>query len=907
MSTAFAPSGVKSPCPICGRTKDGDCRIASDGRVFCHTKRNGKPGKASIDNPSYVYLGQSQEAQGCGMWKLDASTLKAPRPNGIRHFDYRFWDGARCPVQRFRKDSAGGKQVAWCKGGLGGRPQSDVAPYLWEKIGDAKRLFVVRGELKAELLSGRGFTAISLLNQKDEVLVAKLQAMQLNGVEVVLVPDCDAADLDKWFRYLSNEVPGVKQLLAPGLPWGTPPADGGLGIEDWIYAKSPSNDQIAAAISSARAIDQDAKDLNTLEAKILSIKSTTDDPLKQALLTKKEAAELGFGLSESTAKALIRQTGYKEPVLFGEDINVPAESEAKLWGDLLLYQSSNLVIAPPKVGKTALMLHLAGCMLGGKSHCLGQPIHNRCDQLIILGADMLAKEWTKLLRREGLAKTNPDGSVSMPKVKLAAKGNKLDLSPMGIKSIVTMCKERPNSLLLVDCLRSYLEGDENNREFIAQLERLFVALAEVNCKATVVCIHHARKSGGATAIDASSGHSSIPAAFDQTIKMSWLTAENVIQADKRILVNSTGRGSQDQSIVVELVGIAPAMWISHGDAKDLIKAEAITQALDALSDREEKQYDFVQGFYEKHGLGVSSKLFRLHFDLSQQGADRRLHKFTRRGLLFKIDGQIDPDNPKGTPFAVYVPHNAERVEEWPGPRPCGSRHSSASPSAFLALGGRSDLKGAIDPPSKSVSRGFTAFEQNQEPCSSLETEFSTGSSDSPDPLQRNAHRVHHTSPQEKTGSDPLQRSAHRVHRPPFNSSSSSFIQEEETSKDHSSLAVSSSNAPALNAKDSANDTEALKPQLGQAVQVFRQGEWEGGWTICDSRNPHSLRIRTERNRSVFQLANQRWGIDIRPEVSASPAKAHEAVDGLNPYSKDLAMPSRALEMRPTAREQEEYF
>ncbi|WP_341882107.1 AAA family ATPase [Synechococcus sp. UW140] len=675
-----------------------------------------------------------------------------------------------------------------------------------------------------------------------------------------------------------------------------------MGIEDWIYAKSPSNDQIAAAISSARAIDQDAKDLNTLEAKILSIKSTTDDPLKQALLTKKEAAELGFGLSESTAKALIRQTGYKEPVLFGEDINVPAESEAKLWGDLLLYQSSNLVIAPPKVGKTALMLHLAGCMLGGKSHCLGQPIHNRCDQLIILGADMLAKEWTKLLRREGLAKTNPDGSVSMPKVKLAAKGNKLDLSPMGIKSIVTMCKERPNSLLLVDCLRSYLEGDENNREFITQLERLFVALAEVNCKATIVCIHHARKSGGANAIDASSGHSSIPAAFDQTIKMSWLTAENDIQADKRILVNSTGRGSQDQSIVVELIGIAPAMWISHGDAKDLIKAEAITQALDALSDREEKQYDFVQGFYEKHGLGVSSKLFRLHFDLSQQGADRRLHKFTRRGLLFKIDGQIDPDNPKGTPFAVYVPHNAERVEEWPGPR-----HSSASPSAFLALGGRSDLKGAIDTPSKSVSRGFTAFDQNQEPCSSLETEFSTGSSDYPDTLQRNAHRVHHTSPQEKTGSDPLQRSAHRVHRPPFNSSSSSFIQEEETSKDHSSLAVSSSNAPALNAKDSANATEALKPQLGQAVQVFRQGEWEGGWTICDSRNPHSLRIRTERNRSVFQLANQRWGIDIRPEVPASPEKAREAVDGLNPYSKDLAKPSRALEVSATAREQEEFF
>ena len=358
MTRSFAPSGVKLPCPICGRTKDGDCRVASDSRVFCHTKRDGKLGKACIDNPAYVYLGESTEGQGAGMWKLDAlptktQGAKAPREHGIRYFDYCFWDGSPCPVQRFRKDSTEGKQVAWCKGGLDGRPQKDVAPYLWEKASAAKQLFVVRGELKAELLCGKGFTAISLLNQKDEVLVAKLQAMQANGVEIVLVPDCDTADLDKWFRYLSGEVPGIKQLLAPGLPWSNPPEDGGLGIEDWIYGESPSNEEIVGAISSTEAIDQDVKDLNTLKNKILSIIAETPNEQDQLSISKKKASELGFSLSANEIKGYIEELSYVQPIPYDHTNPQPYQEEPKLWGNLFLYQATNLLVAAPKVGKSA--------------------------------------------------------------------------------------------------------------------------------------------------------------------------------------------------------------------------------------------------------------------------------------------------------------------------------------------------------------------------------------------------------------------------------------------------------------------------------------------------------------------------------------------------------------------------
>ena len=119
------------------------------------------------------------------------------------------------------------------------------------------------------------------------------------------------------------------------------------------------------------------------------------------------------------------------------------------------------------------------------------------------------------------------------------------------------------------------------------------------------------------------------------------------------------------------------------------------------------------------------------------------------------------------------------------------------------------------------------------------------------------------------------------------------------------MAGSSSNAPVL-CVETANDAETLKPQLEQAVEVFRQGKWESGWTICDSRDPHSLRVRTERNGKAFQLANQRWEIDIRPEVSTSLSKADAGAVGSIPSSADLEAASRALKMLPTATE-EEFF
>ena len=461
-------------------------------------------------------------------------------------------------------------------------------------------------------------------------------------------------------------------------------------------------------------------------------------------------------------------------------------------------------------------------------------------------------------------------------------------------------------MLLIDTFRSQTERlgyEENSRDAVRPFERLFEKLAASKSGATPIVIHHTKKDGNSNAVKSSSGSGATPGAFDQTCAMNWLTPDPVgVRTDKRILFNSSGRGSEDQQIVIELIGTAPApvRWIYHGNAEELVKAEAIIVAEEALGPQRAKVYDQGQTLYESSGKGLVYRPVMELLQCTKQVARRHLAAIHRTGLFIRVGD-------KGAEGYTYYPHWAERIEE-----------RSASSLQSADLGGRSDPKGATDSPSNLPDLDQSSFLKNEgnpptpktQPWLPLKTEFSTGSRDSSTSIGTTEwNRVEPQWNPQFPPPDPLVSLNGTGWNLPFVSSSSSsscFISEEEPSKDHSFMAGSSSNAPVL-CVETANDAETLKPQLEQAVEVFRQGKWESGWTICDSRNPHSLRIRTERNRSVFQLANQRWGIDIRPEVPASPEKAHEAVDGLNPYSKDLAMPSRALETRPTAREREEFF
>ena len=243
---------------MCGRVKDGDCRIAEDGKVLCHTIRSGVVAKGKRHpQHSYIYCGESDEGQGFGIWLpehlADDKPPKLKRKPKKHHFTYRFWDGSVVPVQRRRIDYSENrpKDVRWV-GTLNGRPEAEIQPYLWKEsttslLLDGGVLFVVRGELKAELLRRLGHYAISILGISER-LIAELRRL---GPDVVLCPDCDLADLNKWYAELTRQLPQCRHLLSPmkGLNWRQPPKHSGLGVEDWIETAKPDADTINAAIT----------------------------------------------------------------------------------------------------------------------------------------------------------------------------------------------------------------------------------------------------------------------------------------------------------------------------------------------------------------------------------------------------------------------------------------------------------------------------------------------------------------------------------------------------------------------------------------------------------------------------------------------------------------------------------
>ena len=346
----FTPSSQRNPCPVCDRTKDADCRITSEGVVYCHSQLNGvKPGEQHPER-EFVYCGPTKNGHLCGIWKPLHLCVKPDKQRELAqtaYYDYFFWDGTPTPVQRYRKQTAKGKDIRWCAPGLGGRPQADVAPYRWHKVRPeltaGETLFVLKGELKTEQLAGKGLHAISVLGYSERLAI-ELRNLAVDGIAIVLCPDNDLADLNSWYAELIAAIPSAQTLLPPmkGMDWRYPPATRGLGIEDWIKASSPSQEVIFSTITPepwqlGESLEPDpAATLVTLDAEDLL-------PADQSLLSywgdgwfvddkgKTKATSLNAGSALTLLRAALPEAAIRLNVLSGlAEVNGSPFSEADL-------------------------------------------------------------------------------------------------------------------------------------------------------------------------------------------------------------------------------------------------------------------------------------------------------------------------------------------------------------------------------------------------------------------------------------------------------------------------------------------------------------------------------------------------------------------------------------------------
>ena len=641
-------SSRSNPCAICGRTKDGDCRETKDGFWLCHTERDGfRKGQRHANKP-FVFCGKSDEAQGFGVWKPEALCTDRPqktdRKVGTLYFNYQFWDGQPTPAQRYRKDFGDGrpKEVKWCRGGLGGRPQSDVAPYQWFDVSanasPEAPLFIVKGELKAELLTKLGLNAVSILDVSER-LISELRRLE---DAVVLAPDCDLADLGGWYSELTAALPQARHLLSPmkGMQWRDPPRNGGLGVEDWIVSSKPSQEEISNAITDApwaskqAAVDLESADqrtikqLQTVAQQLLQEKTP---PHERMMLLRSAANTQGLAVRDGEMMSLMANARRK---LQGQSDGISPDDEFELSDDewlcegLLVRQAPNLITALQKVGKSAFVAGLLSRWhYGNSGEFLGHQLHGPCPPVIIAGTDMALSDWKKLLAPVGLMTQRSNGKWGLapdgPIKKLWHRGDPIYLDIAGCELIAQQCEQHQGAVVWCDTIAALVATlglDEAKPEICEPIYNLQEVIDPFG--ATAVYVHHSSKSrAGERASNASRNSNALPAAMSQIIQLHWLNADS--NADQRITLSTEGRNGTPLEEVIEQV--ERSQWIRHGDAADLRQQQQREKAEQNLTERQALALDVVRDIWDREQMECTAQAL-YEVDQSGYGSERQARR-----------------------------------------------------------------------------------------------------------------------------------------------------------------------------------------------------------------------------------------------------------------------------------------
>jgi len=304
---------------------------------------------------------------------------------------------------------------------------------------------------------------------------------------------------------------------------------------------------------------------------------------------------------------------------------------------LLMARGLNLYIAPPKCGKTSLVMQMISQWAAGASTYLGRKFCVPCPPVLVVGPDMPEGDWGHMLRDLGLLQD--DLRLKKPLVALFTAGQPLTLDEEGIERIAQYAAKHPGLLVVLDSVHTAtvrLGISENDPEISQPLLGLIEALEPHG--ATVLAIHHANKARmGETPTLASRGSSAIPALASHMVGMSRLTQQTQPngKADRRVVLKTEGRGGMPLELLVERV--EGAGWICHGDA-DAVQGEKQRQDLEGkLSNRQIEALEACRDRWEMDGLAMDAMdlapLLGLLGSTAERKARATLDQLARLGFL----------------------------------------------------------------------------------------------------------------------------------------------------------------------------------------------------------------------------------------------------------------------------------
>lgn len=304
---------------------------------------------------------------------------------------------------------------------------------------------------------------------------------------------------------------------------------------------------------------------------------------------------------------------------------------------LLMARCLNLLIAPPKVGKTSLALQMISQWAKGAESYLGRRIITPCPPVLIVGPDMPECDWGLMLK--GFDLLQDDLRLKTPVVALFSAGQPITLDVEGIERIASFAAEHPGLLVVLDSIHTAtmrLGISENDAEIAGPIQSLIEALEPHG--ATLLAIHHSNKSRlNDTPTLASRGSSAIPALASHMIGLSRLTQQTQQngKADRRVVLRTEGRGGLPLELLVER--LEAEGWICHGEA-EAIHAERHRQEVErALSDRQAEALELCRDRWQQDGLAMDAMdlapLMGLSGSTAERKARRTLEQLTQRGLL----------------------------------------------------------------------------------------------------------------------------------------------------------------------------------------------------------------------------------------------------------------------------------
>jgi len=291
-------------------------------------------------------------------------------------------------------------------------------------------------------------------------------------------------------------------------------------------------------------------------------------------------------LSRMLAEAWLESRGRSGPLRPGDRLSLAAQQW--LLPSLLLAGSSHLVIALPKVGKSAWVLGLVAAWSRGETF-LGRAFTAPCPEVLLAWPDQGEGDVARMLAAAGMLEAK--GDLRPPIAALWHAGRPLHLDDEGIATLAEEASRRPGCLVVVDSYAAAtrpLGLEEADAAFAGPLQALIEELDPTG--ATLLVVHHAGKGRqGDGPASLSRGSTALPAVPSMLLALA--KANQADREDRRLLLHVEGRGGPPETLAIQR---DDARWICCGTGEQLLQEQRREAAREKLTPRQEAALEVVE-------------------------------------------------------------------------------------------------------------------------------------------------------------------------------------------------------------------------------------------------------------------------------------------------------------------------